>query len=73
MRVGLGVLTALPVDPVGELAEGSGVAWGWLVDARGVGVELKPTGTSCADLFTRVVVPRAFSVELAWEWLVDTR
>ena len=60
------MLTVLPVDPVGELAEGSEVAWGWLVDARGVGVELKPTGTCSADLFTRVVIT------LAWDWLVDT-
>ena len=36
-KVGLGVLTVLPVDPVGELAEGSRVAWELLVDTRGVG------------------------------------
>ena len=67
------MLTVLSVDPVGELAEGSRVAWGWLVDARGVGVELKPIGNSSADLFTWVVVPPALRVELAWKRLVDTR
>ena len=63
----------LPVDPVGELAEGSRVAWGWLVDARGVGVELELTEPCDVDVFTWVVVPLALSVELAWDWLVDTR
>ena len=67
------MITVLPVDPVGELAEGSRVAWGWLVDARGVGVELKLEGTSSVDVFTWVVVPPALRVELAWDWLVDTR
>ena len=63
----------LPVDPVGELAEGSRVAWGWLVDARGVGVELQLTGPGDVDVFTWVVVPLALRAELAWDWLVDTR
>ena len=63
----------LPVDPVGELAEGSRVACGWLVDARGVGVELELTEPGDVDVFTWVVVPLALSVELAWDWLVDTR
>ena len=63
----------LPVDPVGELAEGSRVAWGWLVDARGEGVELELTGTSSVDVFTWAVVLLALHVELAWELLVDTR
>ena len=67
------MLTVLPVDPVGELAEGSRVAWGWLVDARGVGVELQLTGTSSVDWSTRVLVPLALRLELAWDWLVDTR
>ena len=68
-----GMLTVLKVDPVGELAEGSRDAWGWLVDARGVGVEFQLTGTSSVDVFNWVVVPPALRVELAWNWLVDTR
>ena len=67
------MLTVLPVDPVGELAEGSRVAWAWLVDARGVGVELELTEPGDVDVFTWVVGPLALSVELAWDWLVDTR
>ena len=63
----------LPVDPVGELAEGSRVAWGWLVDARGVGVELELTEPGDVDVFIWVLGPLALSVELAWDWLVDTR
>ena len=72
-RVGLGLLTVLPVDPVGELAEGSRVARGWLVNARGVGVELELTRTSSVNLITPGLVPHPLRVELAWEWLVDTR
>ena len=63
----------LPVDPVDELAEGSRVAWVWLVDARGVGVELELTEPGDVDVFTWVLDPLALSVELAWDWQVDTR
>ena len=59
------MLTVLSVDPAGELAEGSRVAWGWLVDARGVGVELQLTEPGDVDVFTWVVGPLALRLELA--------